>query len=74
MIFPPDITLKRLRHWFPPGLRLELIEMVNDPLPVAPGTRGTVIGARDDGSIDMAWDDVRRLSLLPDAGDMFKVV
>jgi hypothetical protein len=74
MIFPPDITLKRLRHWFPPGLRLELIEMVNDPLPIAPGTSGTVIGVGCDGSIEMAWDDGRRLSLLPDAGDRFKVV
>ena len=49
----------------PPGTRLELIEMGDDPRPVASGTRGTVKVVDDMGSIHMQWDNGRTLALIP---------
>ena len=74
MKFPSKEQLECLSRRYPTGLRLELIEMVNDPIPVLPGTLGTVVGIGIDGSIGMVWDNGRTLSLLPDAGDRFKRV
>lgn len=51
---------------YPPGTRLELIEMGDDPRPVASGTRGTVKVVDDMGSIHMQWDNGRTLALIPD--------
>ncbi len=56
---------------YPPGTRLELISMDNDPIPIPPGTRGTVLGVDDAGSIMMRWDNGRSLSLIP-GEDIFR--
>lgn len=47
---------------YPPGTRLELISMDNDPIPIPPGTRGTVLGVDDAGQVLMHWDNGRSLS------------
>ena len=74
MTFPTEKLLESLRRRFPVGLRIELIEMVNDPDPVPSGTLGTVIFVEPDGSIAVAWDNGRSLSLLPDAGDCYRCI
>ncbi len=50
---------------YSPGTRLELISMDNDPRPIPPGTRGTVLGVDDAGQVLMHWDNGRSLSLIP---------
>lgn len=50
---------------YPPGCRLQLIDMQDDPQPIPPGTRGTVIQVDDLGQILMSWDNGRSLSLIP---------
>jgi len=50
---------------YPPGTRLKLIAMGNDPDPVPPGTRGTVVSVNSFGDIEMQWDNGRTLSLIP---------
>lgn len=47
----------------PKGTRVLLLEMPNDPLPVPPGTEGTVVGGNSE-QIWMKWDDGRTLNLL----------
>lgn len=47
----------------PKGTRVLLIEMPDDPLPVPPGTEGTVIGGEGD-HLWMKWDDGRTLNLI----------
>lgn len=52
---------------YPPGTRIELINM-NDPFaPVDAGTRGTVKHVDDAGQIHMSWDNGRTLPL--DSGE-----
>ena len=47
--------LSRLRQEYPKGARVELLKM-EDPQAPPIGTRGTVIGVDDIGSIMVRWD------------------
>lgn len=53
------------RQDYPPGTRIELINMPDDPRSIAPGTRGEVQGVDGAGQVLMKWDNGRTLSLLP---------
>ena len=48
-------ALQALRERYPKGTRVELVQM-DDPQAPPIGTKGTVIGADDIGSIMVAWD------------------
>ena len=59
------------------GDRIELIKMENDPNPILPGEKGTVVEARLDGpketqQIEVSWDSGRTLFLIPE--DSFKII
>ena len=49
-------TLQALRERFPKGSRVELVQM-DDPQAPPIGTKGTVIGVDDIGSIMVSWDN-----------------
>ena len=54
--------LQALRERFKPGSRVELLKM--DDMQAPPiGTRGTVVGVDDIGSIMMNWDNGSGLSV-----------
>lgn len=48
--------VKRLREKYPSGTRVELVEM-DDPQAPLVGTKGTVNGVDDIGSILVNWDN-----------------
>ena len=56
-------TLASLRERFPQGARVELIRM-DDPQAPLIGTKGTVMGVDDSGSIMVAWDSGGSLHVL----------
>ena len=58
----PEI-LASLREQFPQGARVELLRM-DDPQAPAIGTRGTVRGVDDSGSIMVVWDTGGSLHVL----------
>ena len=58
----PEI-LASLRERFPQGARVELLRM-DDPQTPPIGTRGTVRGVDDTGSIMVAWDSGGSLNVL----------
>ncbi len=66
-------TAEVLRRRYPPGTRIELILMEDDPRPVSAGTRGTVKGVDDMGHILMRWDTGSSLSLIP-GSDVFRTL
>ena len=49
-------TVERLREQYPVGTRVELMKM-DDPQAPPVGTKGTVTGVDDIGSILIAWDN-----------------
>ena len=64
--------LQNMRIEYPPGTRVELINMT-DPNAPEEGTRGTVCDVDDIGSILVHWDDGTELNLLMDV-DQFKKI
>jgi len=58
----PEI-LKQLRDWFTPGTRVELVRM-NDVQAPPVGTKGTVVGVDDIGSIMVNWDNGSGLNVV----------
>ena len=48
-------ALQVLRERYPKGARVELVQM-DDPQAPPIGTKGTVIGVDDIGSVMVAWD------------------
>ena len=48
---------------YPPGTRIELIHMGDDPNPIPDGTRGTVTAVDDIGTVFCHFDNGRSLGL-----------
>lgn len=62
MRFPSKETVERIRNEYPVGSRVELVRM-DDPQAPPIGTKGTVRGVDDIGSIMVAWDNGSGLSV-----------
>ncbi len=63
MIFPSRETVERIRKEYPAGTRVELVKMDDFQAPPA-GTKGTVLGVDDTGSLIMAWDTGSGLNVI----------
>ena len=62
MRFPSKDVVEVLRRQYPVGTRVELVRM-DDPQAPLIGTKGTVKGVDDIGSIMVAWDNGCGLSV-----------
>ena len=58
----PD-QLKRLRETYPAGTRVELVQMDDQQAPPT-GTKGTVTGVDDTGSLLVDWDNGSGLNVI----------
>ena len=56
MRFPRREKVERIRREFPVGCRVELLRM-DDPQAPPIGTKGTVRGVDDTGSVMVRWDN-----------------
>lgn len=65
--------LEQLRREYPVGCRVELVQMEDTAAPPV-GTRGTVIGVDDTGSIMVDWDNGSGLSVLYGIDRVRKVI
>ena len=63
MMFPSRETVERVRRRYPAGTRVELVSM-DDRYAPPPGTKGTVLGADDTGSLLMRWDNGSGLNVV----------
>ncbi|MBQ4185584.1 MAG: DUF4314 domain-containing protein [Clostridiales bacterium] len=62
MRLPSRELVKHIRDAYPAGTRVELVQM-DDPQAPPIGTRGTVLGVDDIGSIMVSWDNGSGLSV-----------
>ena len=63
MRFPNEEVVERIRRQFPVGCRVELLRMDDVQAPPI-GTKGTVIGVDDTGSIMVHWDNGSGLNVV----------
>ena len=62
-MFPSEKLIGRLKKEYPIGTRVELVRM-DDPQAPPIGTRGTVLGVDDIGSIMVKWDNGSGLNVV----------
>lgn len=63
MRFPNKETVERIRRDYPAGTRVELVQMEDVQAPPI-GTKGTVQGVDDTGSLMMRWDNGSGLNVV----------
>lgn len=63
MRFPDKATVERVRAEYPPGTRIELLQMDDVQAP-PPGARGTVIAVDDTASLIVRWDNGSGLNVV----------
>ena len=63
MKIPSKQALEALKAKYPEGCRVELVQMVDTQAPPK-GTKGTVLGVDDIGSIMVQWDNGSGLHVL----------
>lgn len=72
MNFDRDLV-RRMKEMYPPGTRIKLDYMGDDPRPIEPGTMGTVRVVDDMGTVHCDFDNGRRMGLIP-GEDAFRVI
>lgn len=56
---------QRMKDNYPPGTRIMLLQMGDDPRPIEPNTRGTVRAVDDTGTLHCDFDSGRQLGVVP---------
>lgn len=72
-MFVDHDLVRRMKEMYPPGTRIELDFMGDDPRPVPPGSKGTVRIVDDMGTVHCNFDNGRRMGLIP-GEDSFHVI
>jgi len=73
MTYGNDGFIQRIKDQYPPGTRIQLDFMGDDPRPIPPGTKGTVRIVDDMGTVHCNFDNGRRMGLVP-GEDSFHIV
>ena len=71
-MFMKDEMIQYIKEKYPPGTRIVLDHMGDDPRPIPPGTKGTVRIVDDIGTVHCDFDNGRRLGLIP-GEDSFRI-
>ena len=56
---------QRMKDNYPPGTRIMLLQMGDDPRPIEPNTRGMVRAVDDMGTLHCDFDNGRQLGVVP---------
>jgi hypothetical protein len=57
-------TLKQLKGYYTPGIRVMLLKMDDPYSKLQPGAKGTVTGVDDMGTIHVSWDSGSSLGVV----------
>lgn len=71
--FPTREQVERIKLQYPPGTRICVDNMSDDPRPIPPNTMGTVQHVDDIGTVHCCFDNSRQLGLIPGV-DSFHIV
>lgn len=72
MMFPKKEIVERIRKEYPKGTRVMLVNIDDTQAPPL-GTKGTVIGVDDTGSIMVAWDNGSSLNVIYNVDKCVKI-
>ena len=72
MMFPSKEIVEKLKKEYPKGTRVQLVAMDDFQAPPI-GTKGTVIGVDDSGSIMVAWDNGSSLNVIYNVDKCVKI-
>lgn len=72
MEFPNKEIVEKLKKEYPKGTRVQLVEMDDFQAPPI-GTKGTVIGVDDTGSIMVSWDNGSSLNVIYNVDKCIKI-
>ena len=72
MMFPSKEIVEKLKKEYPKGTKVQLVAMDDFQAPPI-GTKGTVIGVDDTGSIMVAWDNGSSLNVVYDVDKCIKI-
>ena len=72
MMFPSKEIVEKLKKEYPKGTRVQLVAMDDFQAPPI-GTKGTVIGVDDTGSIMVSWDNGSSLNVVYDVDKCIKI-
>lgn len=72
-MFMPRGLVDYYKNSFPPGTRIMLDQMNDDPNPVPPGTTGTVKFVDDAGTLHTDFDNGRSLGICPEVDSFHKI-
>jgi len=73
-MFVDEKMVERMKEKYPEGTRIVLDRMGDDPRPIPPGTKGTVVHVDDIGTVHCNFDNGRRLGLVPGEDSFHKYV
>ena len=65
--------IEYLKKQYPPGTRVQLDRMGDDPRPIPAGTKGTVSFVDDCGTVFCNFDNGRSLGICPEVGSFHKI-
>lgn len=65
--------VESLKRRFPVGTKIVLDRMGDDPRPIEPGTKGTVIAVDDIGTVHCSFENGRQLGLVPGEDSFHKL-
>ena len=65
--------IEYLKKQYPPGTRLQLDRMGDDPRPIPAGTKGTVSFVDDCGTVFCNFDNGRSLGICPEVDSFHKI-
>ena len=68
-----ETQIKQLKEQYPPGTRIMLDSMGDDPRPIESGTMGTVTAVDDMGTLHCNFDNGRMLGICPEADRFHKI-
>ena len=65
--------IEYLKKQYPPGTRVQLDSMGDDPRPVPAGTKGSVVAVDDCGTLHCEFDNGRSLGICPEVDSFHKI-